>query len=173
MDTKELLQRSSIRTMKKDLKKLREGDVVRESQKIINQPSTSNNAEAEKQKNFLFQKQQGELKNQLQSAIKEKEILAREIKKAELTRQQVSSATLSEREKKDEALRGLVQKQQGVIAQEVTAKTNIAQVKASLEKIATVPKPLPQSTPTPLPPNENEQRKKFMADVEAWANSNK
>src|SRR5882724_7490642 len=69
-NVKELLQRSNIRTMKKDLKKLREADSAKESQKIIGFKGIGE--EAEKQKQFVLRSKEAEAKEQLEVLAKQK-----------------------------------------------------------------------------------------------------
>jgi len=70
----ETINKGDIRTMKKDLKKLREADTVFESEKIIKSKGVKNSEakEAEKQRLFLFNAKAKEVKDRIKTTQNEK-----------------------------------------------------------------------------------------------------
>lgn len=84
MATNDLLQRSSIRTMKKDIASLREADSLQEKQKIsnikIDNKSGTDSIEIEKQRAFLLRSQKTNLEKQLQGINFKENISLREEK---------------------------------------------------------------------------------------------
>ena len=187
LQPKELVAQSNIRTMKKDLKRLREADIVKESQRIMDTSGGAGDPETQKQKAFLLQKQQGELKQQLQVAAEakvhaqEKAVAAKKEKNRlesslpknptpETARRWQAEKDAANVAKKAEEIR-----QRSIEAQkkEESLKAKIAETKSALNQVQQA-SPVPKPARPPITPiTEQEKKRKFMEDVETWANSNK
>ncbi len=177
---KNLLAQSQIRTMKKDLKKLRESDVVKESQKIM---ASIPSQEIEKQQDFLLKKQIEEAKMQAQKLEQEKNLVATEQGRLEQQKQAITAKLQPvthenkgrwELERKlaeaDKITQAVASQKQDIERQQMEVETKISQVQIKAPAPTPVPAPPKPAHPAPT---ENERKRKFMEEVEAWANSNK
>ena len=172
--------------MKKDIKMLREFDIKKESQKVF-EPDIKQPIEAEKQKIFALKSQ----KTQAQTELQEKEqLLGKQEKEAEVLKEALKKATLATKnsasasdeldkkrwatERKEaeakKQMEELQAKNKAAEAQKAELQQKIVQTNESLNQTKPIPQPV-QSTAKVFPASENEQRKKFMEDIEAWATS--
>ncbi len=178
LQPKELLQRSSIRTMKKDLKKLREADVVRESEKIM---TSSPSQEIGKQQDFLLKKQVEEAKIQAKKLEQEKNLAITEQRRLEQQKQAMAAKlqpTTNESKGRWELERNLAEvdkmaqavanREQSIEHRQIETKAKISE--AQIKARAPMPQPAPPPPARPAP-TENERKRKFMEEVEAWANN--
>lgn len=228
MEPTSTFPRSAIRTMRKDLKKMREADVVKEKEKIVkaqaSQPAAKQTTppinlpihgqdeagpisiETEKQKAFLLQQQQEQLaaankklQQEKQALVPQKEALVKAKEKIEDSLKPLAAkeATASEDdqqviEKQRWPIENELEKLKSKIEevneryehyerqeQTVTQQAKEAQAGMAAAKDAAMKEELRQrqeknmQKEAPAPVSENQKRKKFMEDIEAWANSNK
>src|SRR3989344_1773522 len=133
---KEFLKRAEVRTMKKDLQKLREFDALKERDKIANVKTieeqqidaAKKDAEA-KQKIFLLEAQRIDLENQVKLVESEKEpqlILQKNKILSEITVQKIKLKNIVETEKKFEDEKNYIEKKE--------ESSNIPSEKKSLEE---------------------------------------
>ncbi len=173
--------------MKKDLKRLREADIVKESQRIMDTSGGAGDPETQKQKAFLLQKQQGELKQQLQVAAEakvhaqEKAVAAKKEKnrlESSLPKNptpETAGRWQAEKDAANVAKKAEEIRQRSIEAQkkEESLKAKIAETKSALNQVQQA-SPVPKPARPPITPiTEQEKKRKFMEDVETWANSNK
>lgn len=182
LETKEpqgkiLFKRTDISTMKKDIKMLRELDLRKEQVKSLQPlaPKAPVNAEAEKQRVFALKSEVAEAQSQLKKIDIKPE--------AQLKQQQAPKIAQEEGAAKWEAERKVAEAKKQ--ADELEAKNKEAEAKKAelQQKIAQTNDALRQAKPVveekkvepqkPAPISEDEHRKKFMEDIEAWANSDK
>ncbi|OGZ66485.1 MAG: hypothetical protein A3C50_00320 [Candidatus Staskawiczbacteria bacterium RIFCSPHIGHO2_02_FULL_43_16] len=184
-----LFKRTDIVTMRKDIKMLREFDTQKEAEKIVT-PASANPAEAmeiEKQRAFTLKTE----KEQVEATLKQLEAS----KESVLTKEKEQPAAVSKNVQLDEmekrrwaAERSALEakkraneveaknkeaERQKIQLQEKIAQTNDAlqAASAAINKQKNQPAQPVQPASSPAPVGENERRKKFMEDIEAWANS--
>jgi len=175
--------------MRKDIKMLREFDTQKEAEKIVT-PASANPAEAmeiEKQRAFTLKTE----KEQVEATLKQLEAS----KESVLTKEKEQPAAVSKNVQLDEmekrrwaAERSALEakkraneveaknkeaERQKIQLQEKIAQTNDAlqAASAAINKQKNQPAQPVQPASSPAPVGENERRKKFMEDIEAWANS--
>jgi len=183
-----LFKRTDIVTMKKDIKMLREFDTRKEAEKIV-APKSANPAqsvEVEKQRVFALKTEKGQVETKLKELEVKKEPVAAKVKEQpaavsknaqldemEKRRWAAERSALEAKKRADE----LVAKNKEAERQKAQLQQKIAQTNDALRQASSAldqKKSQPESAPVkPAPANENERRRKFMEDIEAWANSDK
>ena len=186
-----LIASSEIRTMRKDLQRLREADVVKESQKIISaKPAPQESLEVQKQRKFLLQKQLQESQAELQKIAKSKE-------EARIAAEQKSIAAKQEHQRKtleplladeaagrwveerklaklDETAKQLEEKSAAMGNEKQAILKKAEHISGQLKDIPVSPAmPAPETQKPAAPKTEEEQRRKFLEDIEVWASANK
>lgn len=183
-----LFKRTDIVTMKKDIKMLRELDAHKESQKVLN-PATSQQAiEAEKQKAFALKSQEVKAQAELQE---KNQLLAKQNQEAETLKKTLEKTTIKINHSNDDELEktnwaaersamevkkhinDVIAKNKEVAVQKAQLEQKIAQTQEALHQAELEKPQIPSTKPQTNPnnQNENERRRKFMEDIEAWANS--
>ncbi len=204
IDQQETIQKTAIRTMKKDLARLREADATKESRKILDLGTVKKDPEAQKQQIFLMEKQKSTLENELKAVEKEvdKVVMPSNNPAKQKQLEQSLSSVIDRQEKEpDEIKKETLEKQRWMVEkkladvqknivnveakrtelsqkkEEITA--SVASLSEGVKKIEAEAPPKPAQPTTPpreklmeTATAENEQRRKFMEDIEKWANAN-
>lgn len=161
-----LFKRTDIVTMKKDIKMLRELDLRKEQLKTLEPIAKNAPVEAQKQRIFALKSKAVETKDQAVSLGAKEEELEKQRWVAERNAVEAKKR-LDELEKKNQEIGA----QKAQLEQEAI-QTNEVAIKASAlaeaEKIQA-----PSASVKSAPVGEDAQRRKFMEDIEAWANADK
>jgi len=216
-----IIQKADIRTMKKDLARLREADAAKESRKISS--LESRDMEAQKQKLFLMESQKSDLQDKLAAMEKEASkvtVPSNTPAKQEQLEQSLSSVIDRQEKEPDEIKKEYLEKQRWMAEKKLAdAQQNVAGIEAKRAEITQKKQdiaanaaaldeevkkataamaeavveaanragrmansPVAKESPNPAPKTredllktataENEQRRRFMEDIEKWANSN-
>lgn len=184
-----LFKRTDIVTMKKDIKMLRELDLRKEQLKSLEPIAPKAPAEAQKQRVFALKAEEALAQAKLKELEAQKEAVFAKEKSQLVAKQQEQAEVLKSIHEKEGVAKWAVERKavetkKQMDELEIKNKEAENQKRQLQQKIAQTNDALSQAKPVieekiepqkPAPAviNENDRRKKFMEDIEAWANSSK